>query len=331
MTKVGGARSRYAQAPFGRPVGHEPYQLADGGRRARVRAAVRDENKGLLTRLRHVDAAFGLARPGPAPAARVGPGLDPDRAGRAADRRVAVVDQRVDQHAVDRDVVVDLLLGPADDRVDLDHLPPVVPLHDLGLAAVAGLVPAHAGDPRVVVGQRPLQRLDLAQVAAQVRVAPVESGAELGVLLRDGARRGDVDQANRVHDRHGVPGADRLGEVVAGIEENHVDTGPDGRGQVDDHRIGHGRGDADALPERVGRPADDLLGRRVGEFRSGLFGEGSHELGVLQAGQGQTARYDGRHRVTPIPAKRSWKVLVQLRQCQSPSVAPRGSRSSSPQ
>src|SRR5579859_118664 len=153
-----------------------------------------------------MNAALGLARAGPAPAARVGSGLDAERAGRAADRGVAVVDQRVDQHAVGGDVVVDLLLGPADDRVDLDHLPPVVPLDHLGLAPVAGLVPADAGDPRVVVGQGPLERLDLAQVAAQVGVAPVQPGAELGVLLRDGSRRGDVDQVDRVHDLDSVTG-----------------------------------------------------------------------------------------------------------------------------
>src|SRR5580698_5524606 len=147
-----------------------------------------------------MNAALGLSGPGPAPAARVGTRLDPGGAGRAADGGVALVDQRVDQHAVGDDVVVDLLLAPADDRVDLDHLPPVVPLDHLGLAAVTGLVPADAGDPRVIVGQRPLQRLDLAQVAAQVRVAPVEPGAELGVLLGDGAGRGDVDQVDRVHD-----------------------------------------------------------------------------------------------------------------------------------
>src|SRR6516165_1192932 len=163
-----------------------------------------------------MDAAFGLAGPGPAPAARVGAGLDPARAGRAADRGVAVVDQRVDQYAVGGDVVVDLLLGPADNRVDLDHLPPVVPLDHLGLTAIAGLVAAHASDPRVIVGQGPLQRLDLAQVTAQVRVAPVQPGAEFGVLLRDGPRRGDVDQVDRVYDLNGVPGADRLGEVVTG-------------------------------------------------------------------------------------------------------------------
>src|ERR1700722_14835793 len=154
-----------------------------------------------------MDAAFGLAGPGPAAAARVGTRLDLDGAGRAADGGVAVVDQRVNQHVVDGDVVVDLLLAPADDRVDLDHLPLVVPLDHLGLAALAGLVAAHAGDPRVVVGQRPLPRLDLAQVAAQVGIAPVEPRAELGVLLGDRARRGDVDRGDGDNGRPGAPGA----------------------------------------------------------------------------------------------------------------------------
>src|SRR5215472_11042515 len=61
-----------------------------------------------------MNAALGLAGSGPAPAARVGAGLDPARAGRAADRGVTVVDQRVDQHAVGSDVVVDLFLRPAE-------------------------------------------------------------------------------------------------------------------------------------------------------------------------------------------------------------------------
>src|SRR5215470_16601636 len=135
-----------------------------------------------------MEAALRLAGARPAAAARVGTGLDADRAGGAADRGVPVVDQRVHQHALLGDEVVHLLLRPADDRVDLDHLPPVVPLHDLGLATVAGLVPA--------------------QVAAQVGVASVEPGAQLGVLLFHGARRGDVDQLDRVHGLHRVPGAD---------------------------------------------------------------------------------------------------------------------------
>src|SRR5690242_4745834 len=279
-----------------------------------------------------MNTALRLAGAGPAAAARVRALLDAARAGGAADGRVAVVDQGVHQDALLGDEVVHLLLRPADDRVDLDHLPPVVPLDDLGLAAVAGLVPAHAGDPGVVVLQRPLERLDLAQVAAQVRVAAEQPRAERGVLLLDGARRGDVDQLDRVHRFHRVPGPDGLGEVVASVEEDHLYPRLDGRGEMDDHRVGHRRGDADALTERVHRPADHLFGRGVGEFLRSLFGEGSHELGILQGGPPrQAARYDGAHSVTPIPAKRSWKLRVQLRQCHSPSADPCGSRSSSPQ
>jgi len=67
--------------------------------------------------------------------------------------------------------------------------------------------------------------------------------------------------------------------VQPGID---VDAWLDGGGEMDDHRVGHGRGDADPFAERVHRPANYLFGRRVGEFLGGLFGEGSHLLGVLQ-------------------------------------------------
>src|SRR5690242_14987143 len=170
-----------------------------------------------------MNTALRLARSCPAAAARVGAFLDLARAGRAADGRVAVVDQGVHQDALLGDEVVHLLLRPADDRVDLDHLPPVVPLDDLGLAAVAGLVPAHPGDPGIVVGQRPLQWLDLAQIAAQVGIASVEPGAQRGVLLLHAARRGDVEQLDRIDGLHRVPGPDGLGEVITGVEENDVD------------------------------------------------------------------------------------------------------------
>src|SRR5579862_9573108 len=104
-----------------------------------------------------MNAALRLSGARPAPAARVGTRFDPDGASLAADRGVAVVDQRVDQHALLGDVVVHLLLRPADDRVDLDHFAPVIPLDHAGLPPLAGLVPPDAGDPGVVVGQRPLQ------------------------------------------------------------------------------------------------------------------------------------------------------------------------------
>src|ERR1700738_483811 len=56
-----------------------------------------------------MDAALGLARACPPPAARVGARLDANRAGRAANGWVAVVDQRVHQHAVGGDEVIHLL------------------------------------------------------------------------------------------------------------------------------------------------------------------------------------------------------------------------------
>src|SRR6185437_67670 len=80
-----------------------------------------------------MNTALRLAGAGPAAAARVRALLDAARAGGAADGRVAVVDQGIHQDALLGDEVVHLLLRPADDRVDLDHFPPVVPLDDPGL------------------------------------------------------------------------------------------------------------------------------------------------------------------------------------------------------
>src|SRR4051812_31359601 len=68
-----------------------------------------------------VDAALGLAGPCPAAAARVLTRRDPAGAGEATDGRVAVVLQRVDEHAVLGDVALDLLVAPAGERRDL-HL-----------------------------------------------------------------------------------------------------------------------------------------------------------------------------------------------------------------
>src|SRR5260370_33899541 len=108
-----------------------------------------------------MDAALGLPRADPASAARVVARLDPAGAGRAADRRVAVIHQGVDENALLGDVVVDLLLRPADDGIDLDHLAPGVPLDGARVAPLDGLVPADPGTPCVGVASSGLQRLEL--------------------------------------------------------------------------------------------------------------------------------------------------------------------------
>src|SRR3546814_14479336 len=56
----------------------------------------------------------------PATGAWVLAGGDPRSAGPAADRGIAVVDQRVDQDAVLGDVTLDVLVAPTRDRRDFD-------------------------------------------------------------------------------------------------------------------------------------------------------------------------------------------------------------------
>ncbi len=60
-----------------------------------------------------------------------------------------------------------------------------------------------------------------------------------------------------MHDR--VPGTDRLGEMVAGVDEHHWDVRADPGQHVDEHRFRHGRGYDQLRSELLDRPAQDLL------------------------------------------------------------------------
>src|SRR5580692_8377028 len=128
---------------------------------------------------RQVDPALlvlGILPP-PAAGARVLAGLDGARAGRAADRGEALVVQRVDGDAVGLRVGAHLLHRPADERVHLRHAAVRGVDLDLGaLGARHGLLAAQAREPRVQVGERAAERLDLADAAALVPV--VERVAE---------------------------------------------------------------------------------------------------------------------------------------------------------
>src|SRR5438309_11124616 len=125
-----------------------PPPLAGGGgakrRRGRLyRAALR----------RRVQAAFLdlLSLPPPAPGALVLAGLRRARAGRAADRRVAPVVERVARHLVLVDVLPDLRARPGGERRDLgDAAVRGVLRDDRGLGPRRGLVPAEPRDPGVV-------------------------------------------------------------------------------------------------------------------------------------------------------------------------------------
>ena len=112
-------------------------------------------------------------------------------------------------------------------------------------------------------------------------IAGVQRGAELGILLGDGL----VGQ--HVHDPHVERTADlvardaRLGEVVAGVEEEHVDArqllGDEVRQRGVGHRAGHGGG----IRIEVLRDPGDDLGRRglvvgqAAEFDVAGLGEGA--------------------------------------------------------
>src|SRR5712691_11054258 len=117
-----------------------------------------------------VDAAFELVAPGPAPGAFVLAGNDGTRAGNAADRRIALVVQRVVWNLVDMDVRLDALRVPVDDGLHLPDAVPVRPLDLLRLGAGRRLAAPDPRDPRVIAGKRALERLDLADVAAAIRL-----------------------------------------------------------------------------------------------------------------------------------------------------------------
>src|SRR5690606_14341832 len=144
-----------------------------------------------------------------------------------------------------------------------------------------GLAAAYAGSPGVVVGERPLQRLHLAQGTAGVGVALEESRTVLAVLLTDRLARLDREHPDRHALGDLVTYPKRLREVQPGVEEHHVDAGCHPGGQVGEDTVGHGAGDAEARTELLHRPFDDRLGRRAVQF--GL--SGVRDLGEL-AGRG---------------------------------------------
>ena len=131
-------------------------------------------------------------------------------AGRAADRRVALVVQRVVGQVALVDAPPEVALGPVGERVVLPHRALLVALDELRVGARGGLLAADAGDPRVGARQRALERGDLARRRSSVGVARPRQVAGFGGVL-------DVDvHAEAVLE--GAPGLQRLGEEHAGVD-----------------------------------------------------------------------------------------------------------------
>src|SRR5213076_3307381 len=108
---------------------------------------------------------------------------DRARARHAADRRIARVVERVVRNLVDVDVGLDALRVPVDDRLDLPDAVALRPLHPPRVLPRQRLLAADAADPRVVLREDAFERLDLADVAAAVRVALPEVRSLSRVLL----------------------------------------------------------------------------------------------------------------------------------------------------
>ena len=132
------------------------------------RAQVRE--RGLVMAVSHVQPALGLGQAGPA-ALAAGAGCG---ARRAADRRVALVVQRVVRQVALVDPPPQVLLGPVEERVVLPDPALVVELDRLRVRARGRLLAADAGDPGVGAGQRALERGDLARRRSSAP-APVQS------------------------------------------------------------------------------------------------------------------------------------------------------------
>ena len=209
--------------------------------------------------------AFFLVEAGPAARSRVLAVGDGPGAGPAADRGVPLRAQRMLGQGPVLGVAGHVGFGPGRDRVDLDHAAPDVVADHGGPHPGGGLVAAQPGHPGGAPGKRLGHRDDLAGHAAAVGVVhPPVVGLDLGL---------DDPQVQVVAAPDRVDEPQRLGEVVLGVEEDHLDVGDDLGGEVEEHAVLERRGEDEPVAEPVGGPLDRRGGRlafeavrRRGEF-----------------------------------------------------------------
>jgi hypothetical protein len=192
------------------------------------------------------------------------------------------------RQAVFLEVGPDLVAAPVDQRVELPDVGVVGPggeAEQRGRGAFAGLVAAHAGDPEVEFEQFLAERVDLAELAALLRIAHPEFGAVLGGLLFDGLRGEhflDRDAEVRLELRLELQG---LGEEQAGVERERRERQARGLGEVqDDHAGGlEARADAGAGAEGLVGPAQTVHRRQRRETGVEFRDAGWVELGHQRA------------------------------------------------
>ena len=185
----------------------------------------------------------------------------PARARLAADRRVALASKRIDAAGVLDLIRLDLVDGPRGERVDLDQAVLGRPSRRAGCRHGSAPHPPYAGDPAPRRSQGPGERLDLAQQAAQVRVAVVQPRPVLGVLLGDGRLGQHVDHGHRqvaARRCRGSRGSRRSGSRCRGTARRRRAAA---RRQVGQHGVLHRAGHGEGAAKVRDRPGRDLVGR----------------------------------------------------------------------
>ncbi len=184
-----------------------------------------------------MDAAFDLVPAGPAAAPGVFTGGNLAGAGGAADRGIACVHQRVARQIVHDEPGFDLACVPVDKRVDLEAALGIrgVQLEAREVGAGARLERLASREAGVETAERLSQRADLADFAAAVGIeGPAQPGlvacGQIGRIRREDAQVGEAQPLYQC-----VTISQRLGEMLARVEEQHRHGGVDGREQVQQH------------------------------------------------------------------------------------------------
>src|ERR671917_938718 len=168
----------------------------------------------------------------------------------------------VERHLVPPHVLVDLVRAPGRERSDLGHPEVLIKSHNRRVSPLRRLVPADPGHPRRVVLQETPLRLDLADLATEVRRTAVEGGSVArDLLLYAKPRREDLER-QRIPLHGLLAETHRLLEEEAGIQRKDLRLVGDAREHVQkNHPLGIPKRDreCEVLPVHIYRPAQDVL------------------------------------------------------------------------
>ena len=214
-----------------------------------------------------MQAALGLLPSRPTAAPLVAARERRPRARRAADARVALLEERVGRNAVPLEVVEGVLRRPRRERIHLVE-PALVLLDDRDRGARRRLVASPAVDPGTHVREIAFERLHLVDVTAEVGIAGVEVETVALGELRPRHDRLELDepQTEAAHDLVAI--GERFGEVEPGVDEDDRGLGRDRVQHVGEHHpvVLERAGEHHVGSEPSPGPGDDVFGGGVLEL-----------------------------------------------------------------